>query len=312
MNHLIAGGAGFLGGHLAKSVLDRGGRVVVLDNLITGKKENIPKGADFIQEDVSFWGWELPWRVDRVWHLASPASPPRYRENPWETIAANTKGTENLVRLAKENKARFLYASTSEVYGDPEVHPQTEEYKGSVETLGPRACYDVSKRMGETIVWEGGQLGVECRIARIFNTYGTQMDPRDGRVVTNMVGQALLNKPLTLFGDGLQTRSFCYVDDMVEGLVALMESNDLQATPVNLGNDKEITMVALADTIERVVGSNCGRIEKPLPQDDPQRRRPDLSRARRFLSWSPKVELEDGLRMVVDWFKEIGASGWEK
>jgi dTDP-glucose 4,6-dehydratase len=303
---VVTGGAGFVGSHLCERLISRGDAVVCVDNLSTGRPENIapllPRpGFEFVHSDVSS---ELPVEgvVDAVAHLASPASPPDYLRLPLETLAVGSRGTENGLRLAQKNGARFLLASTSEVYGDPEVHPQPEEYWGQVNPIGPRSVYDESKRFAEAVTMAYGRaLGTNVGIARIFNTFGPRMRPHDGRVVTNFIAQALLGEPLTVYGDGTQTRSFCYVDDLVRGVIAMLDCDE--PGPVNLGNPTERTISEFATLILALTGSRSAIERHPLPVDDPTRRRPVIDRAEQRLGWRPEVPLEEGLRRTVEWFR---------
>jgi UDP-glucuronate decarboxylase len=303
---LVTGGAGFIGSHLCARLLAGGHTVVCADDLSTGTRRNIAPFSGnrrfrFVRRDIS-----LPFAVkaDRIYNLACPASPPRYQSDPLKTVRASTLGVLNMLELARRNRARILQASTSEVYGDPLVHPQREDYWGNVNPLGPRACYDEGKRVAETLfsVYRA-QHGVGTRIARIFNTYGPNMERDDGRVVSNFIMQALRGEPLTVYGSGRQTRSFCFVSDLVEGLVRLMEADDVEG-PVNLGNPGERTVGALASLVLRMTGSRSRVVRRPLPVDDPRRRRPDISKARRLLGWEPKVPLEEGLPQAIRWFRE--------
>ncbi len=306
MRVVVTGGAGFVGSHLCERLIMRGDTVVCVDNLCTGRIDNIADlleapTFEFLRSDVSF---EVPVEgaIDAVAHLASPASPPDYLRLPLETLAVGSRGTENAIRLAHEHGARFLLASTSEVYGDPEVHPQPEEYWGQVNPVGPRSVYDESKRFAEaTTMAYRRALGTEVGIARIFNTFGPRMRPHDGRVVTNFIAQALLGEPLTIYGDGTQTRSFCYVDDLVRGLIALLDSDE--PGPVNLGNPTERTITDFANLILELTGSASAIERHPLPVDDPTRRRPVIDRAEKRLGWRPEVSLEEGLRRTVEWFR---------
>ncbi|HET8995447.1 MAG TPA: UDP-glucuronic acid decarboxylase family protein [Acetobacteraceae bacterium] len=304
---LIAGGAGFIGSHLCEAMLADGARVICLDNLLTGRPQNIrhlrsePR-FEFIQADVIDRLPKLP-RLDAVLNLACAASPPRYQADPVHTLMTSVVGTRNLLSLAQDNRARFLLASTSEVYGDPEVHPQKESYLGNVNPTGPRACYDEGKRAAETLCFDHLRLGrVDVRVARIFNTYGPRMSPDDGRVVSNVVNQALWGAPITLYGDGRQTRSFCYVDDLVGGLQSLLMHPGRLSGPVNLGNPAEITVAALVDMVIRMSRSRSPVVNRPLPVDDPRRRCPDITQARELLGWEPAIPLEQGLRRTITWF----------
>lgn len=304
---VVTGGAGFLGSHLTDLLLARGHEVLVIDNLVTGSVENISHLAGhrsfrFIHQDVTEYLF-LPGPVDYVWHFASPASPVDYLELPIQTLKVGSLGTHKALGLAMHKGARFLLASTSEIYGDPLVHPQKEEYWGNVNTIGPRGCYDEAKRFAEAMTMAyHREHGVETRIVRIFNTYGPRMRLRDGRVVPAFVSQALLGKPLTVFGDGLQTRSFCYVSDLVDGIYRLMMSSERR--PVNMGNPQEWTMLEFARKIIAETGSRSRVVFRPLPQDDPRQRRPDISRARRSLRWSPRVELAEGLEKTIAYFRQ--------
>ena len=305
---LVTGGAGFIGSHLIDSLLkDKRNEIVCLDNCFSGSRENIRKHLnnprfEFIRHDVTQPIWL---EVDQVYHLACPASPVFYQNNPIKTIKTNVIGTINMLGLAKRCGARFLIASTSEVYGDPDVHPQVEEYWGNVNPIGIRSCYDEGKRMAETLCMEYfRQHGVKVRIARIFNTYGPRMLENDGRVVSNFIMQALQGNAITVYGTGKQTRSFCYVDDQVDGLVRLMNKSESLVGPINIGNPSEYTILQLAHTIQGMIHPTKGAIEfKELPSDDPKRRKPDISKARRVLGWSPKIELKQGLERTIAYFK---------
>ncbi len=305
MRTLITGGAGFIGSHLSDRLLDAGHNVVCLDNFFTGRRDNIDHLLDhpsfeLIRHDVCE---PLFIEVDQIYNLACPASPVHYQFNPVKTIKSNVMGTLNMLVLAKRVGARILQASTSEVYGDPHVHPQPESYWGNVNPIGPRACYDEGKRVAETLMSDyHREDGVDIRIARIFNTYGPRMAENDGRVVSNFIVQALRGQELTLYGSGEQTRSFCYVDDLVTGLMALMAA-ETRHEPVNLGNPVEFTIRELADEVVRSVGGQTRVTYKPLPQDDPTQRQPDISRARQWLGWEPQIQLEEGLRRTVEYFR---------
>lgn len=305
---VVTGGAGFVGSHLVDALRADGHRVTVLDNLVTGSVGNLAQWAGdehfrFIRQDVTEYLF-LDGPVDFVWHFASPASPVDYLELPIQTLKVGGLGTHKALGLAKDKGARFLLASTSEVYGDPQVHPQTESYWGHVNPVGPRGCYDEAKRYAEALTMAYHQEhGLATRIARIFNTYGPRMRLRDGRVVPSFIGQALAGKPLTVHGDGSQTRSFCYISDLVEGLRRCMACDDPTAhLPVNLGNPVEMTVRAFAEEILRATGSRSRVRFGPLPKDDPRQRRPDISRARKLLDWEPLVPLGEGLRRTVDYF----------
>ena len=307
MRILITGGAGFLGSHLTDCFLAEGHEVVVLDNLITGSLDNISHHFGhpdfmFIKHDVTTH-IHAPGPIDAVLHFASPASPKDFPAIPIPILKVNSLGTHNALGLALTKKARFLLASTSEVYGDPLVHPQPESYWGNVNPIGIRGVYDESKRFAEAMTMAYHRAhGLDTRIVRIFNTYGPRMRLDDGRVIPNFVGQALRGEPLTVYGDGSQTRSFCYVDDEVDGFARLLLSDEHE--PVNIGNTNETTMLELAETINRITGNRAGVDFKPLPKDDPKVRRPDISKARRVLGWEPKIGLEDGLQRSIAWFRQ--------
>ncbi|HYL52837.1 MAG TPA: UDP-glucuronic acid decarboxylase family protein [Acidimicrobiia bacterium] len=309
---VITGGAGFLGSHLADLFIGRGDEVVAIDNLCTGRKDNISHLLDnpcftFTRADVSN---ELPvdGRVDGVLHLASPASPPEYLAIPLETLDVGSLGTRRALDLARAHDARFLLASTSEVYGDPQVHPQPESYFGNVDATGPRAVYDEAKRFAETLTMTYQRLyGLPTAIVRIFNTYGPRLRAADGRVVSNFVIQAIDGKPLTVYGDGSQTRSFCYVDDEVRGILALYDSD--VGEPVNIGNPSEFSMLDLADLVREVTDSSSETVFEPLPVGDPGRRQPDITRARTLLGWQPSIDLREGLSRLRDWYLEERARG---
>ncbi len=309
MRVLVTGGAGFLGSHLCDRLLAEGHEVIAMDNLITGNLRNIAHLSGeprfrFVRHDVSqFIGVEGA--LDAVLHFASPASPIDYLELPIQTLKVGSLGTHNALGLAMSKKARFLLASTSEVYGDPLVHPQPETYWGNVNPIGPRGVYDEAKRFAEAMTMAYRRAkGVDTRIVRIFNTYGERMRPRDGRVVPALIGQALAGEPMTVFGDGSQTRSFCYVSDLVEGIYRLSLSNE--ADPVNIGNPSELSVLDFARTIQRLTGTRSEIVFKPLPVDDPRVRQPDISRARRLLGWEPKVKLEEGLSRTIKYFRQLG------
>jgi dTDP-glucose 4,6-dehydratase len=303
---VITGAAGFLGSHLSDLLLSKGHRVVGIDNLVTGSVSNIEHLAGnqnfrFIHQDVTEFLF-LDGPVNYVWHFASPASPVDYALLPIQTLKVGSLGTHKALGLAKEKGARFLLTSTSEIYGDPLVHPQTEDYWGNVNTIGPRGCYDEAKRFAEAITMAyHRQHQLETRIVRIFNTYGPRMRLKDGRVVPAFVSQALRGEPLTVFGDGKQTRSFCYCSDLIEGIYRLMMSED--PLPVNIGNPREMTMLEFAREIIAATGSKSKIVFKPLPVDDPKQRKPDITRARKLLKWEPKVELADGLARTIEFFR---------
>ncbi|MBE9101735.1 UDP-glucuronic acid decarboxylase family protein [Vacuolonema iberomarrocanum] len=304
MRILVTGGAGFIGSHLIDRLMGQGHDVICLDNFYTGHKRNILKWMDhpyfeLIRHDITE---PIRLEVDQIYHLACPASPVHYQYNPVKTIKTNVMGTLNMLGLAKRVKARFLLASTSEVYGDPDVHPQPEEYRGNVNTIGIRSCYDEGKRVAETLAFDyHRQNNVDIRVARIFNTYGPRMLENDGRVVSNFIVQTLQNKPLTVYGDGLQTRSFCFVSDLVEGLMRLMNGSHLG--PVNLGNPDEYTILELAQTIQGMINPDVDVKFEPLPQDDPRRRQPDITRAKAWLDWQPTIPLNEGLQLTIEDFR---------
>ncbi|HET9516550.1 MAG TPA: UDP-glucuronic acid decarboxylase family protein, partial [Actinoplanes sp.] len=307
MKIAVSGGAGFLGSHLCEALLDRGDEVVCLDDFSTSAPENVAhlagrSGFTLIEADVSV---EVPigGSVDAVAHLASPASPPDYHRRPLQTLAVGSRGTEHLLQLAHRSGARFVLASTSEVYGDPLVHPQPEQYWGNVNPVGPRSVYDEAKRFAEALSTAYRRtLGVDVGIVRIFNTYGPRMRACDGRVVSSFITQALNGDPLTCYGDGTQTRSFCYVDDLIRGIVAMIDS--AEAGPVNLGNPTEFTVGELAEIVLRLTGSSSTVEYHPLPTDDPTRRKPVIDRAREVLGWEPTVQLQEGVRRTVEWFSQ--------
>jgi UDP-glucuronate decarboxylase len=308
---LVAGGAGFLGSHLCEALVADGHRVIALDNFLTGKKRNLralerDARFDLVEADVVE---TLPTRlkrqkIDQIYNLACPASPPLYQADPEHTLLTSVLGARHLLQLAEANAARFLLASTSEIYGDPEVHPQPESYRGCVNPIGPRACYDEGKRAAETLTYDYARTGrAEVRVARIFNTYGPRLDADDGRVVSNVISQALAGEDVTVYGDGRQTRSFCYVDDLVDGLVRLMAVRGVAPEPVNLGNPTELTVNELVERVMRLTGSSSRVVRRPLPVDDPKRRRPDVSRAKRLLGWEPTTPVELGLTQTIAWFE---------
>ena len=311
MRYLVTGGAGFLGSHLCERLLHDRHEVICLDNYFTGKRKNVRhllSNSDFelIRHDVTH---PILLEVDGIYHLACPASPVHYQRDPVQTTKTSVHGAINMLGLAKRLKARILQASTSEVYGDPTMHPQSETYWGNVNTVGPRACYDEGKRCAETLFFDYyRQHRLRIKVARIFNTYGPRMHPNDGRVVSNFIMQALKDEPITLFGDGSQTRSFCYVDDLVDGLTKLMESPDNVTGPINLGNPGEFTIRELAEKVVALTGSKAKLVCKPLPADDPKRRQPDISLARKTLNWEPKTKLEDGLKRTISYFEGLLAN----
>lgn len=306
MRIVVAGGAGFLGSHLVDRLMQDSHQVLVVDNLYTGNKFNLIAHLSnpnfrFLNHDIT-----KPIHVDadQIYNLACPASPIHYQRNPVDTIKTSVMGSINLLEVAKENNARILQASTSEVYGDPQVSPQNENYLGNVNPIGIRACYDEGKRASETLFFDyHRQFGIDIKVARIFNTYGPRMDLQDGRVVSNFIVQALLGHPITIYGEGLQTRSFCYVDDLVEGLLRLMNQESKFTGPVNLGNPKEFTIKDLASLIIDLTGSKSKLVFKPLPQDDPSQRKPDISLAREVLSWEPGIPLTEGLHRTINEFR---------
>jgi len=305
---LITGGAGFIGSHLCEKLLSLGHKVICLDNFLTGSKNNIKhffknKKFKFIQHDI-IEPFYLKNKIDQIYNLACPASPIHYQINAIRTIKANTIGMINVLGFAKKHKARILQASTSEVYGDPKEHPQKESYRGNVNPLGPRACYDEGKRVAETLMFDyHRKWGLEIKIARIFNTYGPRMAENDGRVVSNFIIQALKNKPITIYGKGKQTRSFCYVNDLIDGLIKLMESPSTFKGPMNLGNPNEITIKKLAEKIIRLTESQSKIVYKKLPEDDPQKRKPDIALVKNILKWKPKTGFEQGLKNTIEYFK---------
>jgi dTDP-glucose 4,6-dehydratase len=306
MRAVITGGAGFLGSHLCDALVDRGDIAVCVDNFATGRRANVEhflgnSAFEFVACDVSE-ELDIPGPLDLVAHLASPASPPDYLIRPLETLAVGSRGTENALRLAERHRARFLLASTSEVYGDPAVHPQPEDYWGNVNPIGPRSVYDEAKRYAEAVSFAYRRArDVNTGIVRIFNTYGPRMSARDGRVVTNFVTQALNGEPLTIYGDGSQTRSFCYVDDLIRGIVAMIDSPE--PGPVNLGNPEEFTVADFAQLVLRVTGSESSVEHHPLPVDDPVQRCPVINRAKELLGWQPEIRVEEGVRRTVEWFR---------
>lgn len=305
---LVTGGAGFLGSHLCERLLADGHDVLCLDNFFTGTKENIAHLLDnpyfeLTRHDVTF---PLYVEVDEIYNLACPASPVHYQFDPVQTTKTSVHGAINMLGLAKRVKSKIFQASTSEVYGDPTVHPQPEHYWGNVNPIGLRSCYDEGKRCAETLFFDyRRQHDLRIKVARIFNTYGPRMHPNDGRVVSNFIVQALRNEPITLYGDGTQSRSFCYVDDLIEGFVRLMDSPDEFAGPVNLGNPGEFTMIELAEAVKALTGSSSKLVHKPLPQDDPRQRQPDIELAHERLGWTPKVALNEGLQPTIAYFDEF-------
>ncbi len=306
MRILVTGGAGFLGSYLCERLIEQGHEVLCLDNLFTGRKDNITHLLQHPRFEFLRWDVTEPFRleVDRIYNLACPASPVHYQHNPVKTIKTNVLGMIHCLGLAKRVGARLLQASTSEVYGDPEIHPQREDYRGNVNPIGPRACYDEGKRCAETLCYDYQRRhNLDIRTVRIFNTYGPRMLANDGRVVSNFIVQALKNEPITIYGQGEQTRSFCYVDDLIEGILRLMEQNQI-TQPVNIGNPGEFTIRELAEIILRLTRSSSQIIYRPLPEDDPQQRRPDIQLAQKSLHWEPKVSLEEGLKKTIQYFKD--------
>ncbi len=305
MRILVTGGAGFIGSHLIDRLMNAGHEVICLDNFYTGHKRNILKWLghpyfELIRHDITE---PIRLEVDQIYHLACPASPVHYQYNPVKTVKTNVMGTLNMLGLAKRVKARFFLASTSEVYGDPEVHPQTEEYRGSVNPIGIRSCYDEGKRIAETLSFDYyRQNKVDIRVVRIFNTYGPRMLENDGRVVSNFIVQALRGNPLTVYGDGSQTRSFCYVSDLVEGFIRLMNSDYIG--PVNLGNPGEYTILQLAQTVQNMINPDAQIKFEALPSDDPRRRQPDITKAKTWLNWEPTIPLQEGLKLTIEDFRD--------
>jgi UDP-glucuronate decarboxylase len=308
---LVTGGAGFIGSHLCERLTKQDQEVLCVDNYFTGRRHNVAAlldhpGFELMRHDVTF---PLYVETDEIYNLACPASPVHYQFDPVQTTKTSVHGAINMLGLAKRTKAKILQASTSEVYGDPAIHPQVETYNGNVNTIGPRACYDEGKRCAETLFFDyHRQHGLGIKVARIFNTYGPRMLPDDGRVVSNFIVQALMGDPITIYGDGSQTRSFCYVTDLVDALIGLMNSSDGFTGPVNLGNPAEFTILELAELVLAETGSKSKIDYKPLPQDDPVRRQPDISLAKRELKWEPTVKLEDGLKETVAYFKTLLAA----
>ncbi len=309
---LVTGGAGFLGSHLCARLLQDGHEVLCVDNFFTGRRRNIRalrdhENFELLRHDVTF---PLFVEIDEIYNLACPASPVHYQYDPVQTTKTSVIGAINMLGLAKRTRAKVFQASTSEIYGDPSVHPQPESYWGNVNTLGPRACYDEGKRCAETLFFDYyRQHKVRIKVMRIFNTYGPNMHPQDGRVVSNFIVQALQNRPITLYGDGLQTRSFCYVDDLIAGFLAMMEAPDDLTGPVNIGNPGEFTMLQLAETILELTGSRSTLVRAPLPPDDPKQRQPDITVARERLGWEPKIALKAGLIRTIAYFEHLLATG---
>ena len=305
---IVTGGAGFLGSHLCERLLKNGANLICVDNFFTGTRRNIDRMIDhhrfdLIRHDVTF---PLYVEADQIYNLACPASPIHYQHDPVQTTKTSVHGAINMLGLAKRLRAKILQASTSEIYGDPNVHPQTEDYWGHVNPVGPRSCYDEGKRCAETLFFDyWRQHRLRIKVARIFNTYGPRMHPNDGRVVSNFIVQALLGRDITVFGDGLQTRSFCYVDDLIDGLVRLMNSSDDVTGPINVGNPQEFTILELASLVIELTGSRSRIVHRPRPQDDPRQRRPDISRAHDLLKWAPQVPLREGLMRTIAYFEDL-------
>ncbi len=305
---LVTGGGGFIGSHLCERLLEEGKDVICLDNFFTGSKSNIRHllsnpGFELVRHDVT---WPIYLEVDAIYNLACPASPVHYQHDPIQTAKTSVLGAINMLGMAKRLGIPILQASTSEIYGDPKVHPQTEEYWGNVNTIGPRSCYDEGKRCAETLFFDyNRQLGTEIKVVRIFNTYGTRMLPDDGRVVSNFIVQALRGEDITVYGNGLQTRSFCYIKDLVEALVRMMDTPKEVTGPINLGNPNEFTVLELAEMAIKLTGSKSQIVHRELPQDDPVHRQPDISKAKSILNWEPKIELAEGLVKTIDFFKGI-------
>lgn len=307
---LVTGGAGFIGSHLCERLLNSGDQVLCVDNFYSSTRENVAHllphpNFELLRHDVTF---PLFVEVDQIYHLACPASPIHYQRDPVQTTKTAVHGSINMLGLAKRTKARVLLTSTSEVYGDPEVHPQTEDYWGNVNPIGPRACYDEGKRAAETLFFDyWRQHNLEIKVVRLFNTYGPRMHPQDGRVVSNFVMAALTGNPITLYGDGTQTRSFCYVDDLIDGLIAMMESDVSITGPINLGNPGEFTVRELAEKVVEKIPTKSEMEFLPLPQDDPVRRQPDITRAKQQLGWEPKIALDEGLDRTIEYFKGLSS-----
>jgi UDP-glucuronate decarboxylase len=305
---LVTGGSGFLGSHLCERLLGKGANLICVDNFFSGARSNVEhllshKRFELIRHDVTF---PLYVEVDQIYNLACPASPIHYQRDPVQTTKTSVHGAINMLGLAKRVRAKILQASTSEIYGDPSIHPQTEEYWGNVNSIGPRSCYDEGKRCAETLFFDyQRQHNLRIKVARIFNTYGPRMHPNDGRVVSNFIVQALLGHDITIYGDGSQTRSFCYVDDLVDGLMRLMGSADNVTGPINIGNPTEFTILELAKQVIELIGSSSRIVNRPLPQDDPRQRRPDITKAQDVLGWSPRTPLAEGLKRTVAYFEEL-------
>jgi len=305
---LVSGGAGFLGSHLCQRLLSLGANVLCLDNFFSGTRQNVEhlldhKRFELIRHDVTL---PIYIEVDEIYNLACPASPVHYQRDPVQTTKTSVHGAINMLGLAKRVKAKILQASTSEVYGDPNIHPQTEDYWGHVNPIGPRSCYDEGKRCAETLFFDyRRQNHMPIKVARIFNTYGPRMHPNDGRVVSNFIVQALLGRDITIYGEGLQTRSFCYVDDLIDGLMSLMATADAVTGPINIGNPAEFTILQLASQVIELTGSRSQIVHRPLPQDDPRQRQPDIAKAREVLNWQPRTPLKEGLAATIAYFDEL-------
>ena len=310
---LVTGGAGFLGSHLCGRLIEQGHDVVCLDNFFTSQKSNVAhllgnKNFELIRHDVTL---PIFLEVDQIYHLACPAAPGHYQYNPIKTIKTSILGSINMLGIAKRCKAKIMLASTSEIYGDPLIHPQVESYWGNVNPIGIRSCYDEGKRVAETLFMDYHRSNkVNIRIVRIFNTYGPRMHPYDGRVVSTFIRQAITGEPITIFGEGEQTRSFCYRDDLVDGFLKLMAGPDSFIGPVNIGNPNEFTIGELAEKVLKLTGSKSELVKRPLPSDDPTRRQPDITLARKHLNWEPKIELDEGLKKTIDWFKSIDLTSY--
>jgi UDP-glucuronate decarboxylase len=309
-NIIVTGGAGFLGSHLCEYLIKKGENVICIDNLFTGNLDNLESiknlpNFEFIQHDIIDPIFFEDKKIDQIYNLACPASPIQYQINPVRTVKANTIGVINVLGIAKKHKARIFQASTSEVYGDPLEHPQKESYRGNVNTIGERACYDEGKRVAETLFFDyHREHGVEIRVARIFNTYGPRMYKNDGRVVSNFIVQALNNEPITIYGTGEQTRSFCYVDDLIEAIYRIMNTENITG-PINIGNPGEFTMLELANKVVKITGSKSNLVFKDLPNDDPKKRKPDISLAKEVLNWEPKIPIDEGLVQTINYFKKV-------
>ncbi|MCK5023526.1 MAG: SDR family oxidoreductase [Candidatus Aenigmarchaeota archaeon] len=307
-NVLVTGGAGFIGSHICERLLKNKNTVFCVDNLVTGTKDNVKlflkdPNFTFIEQDVSKHPIEIDHKIDYIFHLASPASPVDYQKYPIETMMVNSIGTLNVLNFAKKKGATLLFSSTSEVYGDPQKHPQSEDYWGNVNTMGPRSCYDESKRFAEALTFSYHQLyGIDVKIARIFNTYGPRMRANDGRAIPNFVSQSLAGRPVTVYGDGKQTRSFCYISDMVNGLITLIESK-YSGEPFNIGNPDERKIVKVAEMVQEITETKSKIVFKPLPKDDPAKRRPDIKKSLSKLRWEPKIGFSDGLKLTIDYFR---------